>query len=151
MPQYTADVYQTSRYHLTRTGGQGTGVPRISNRNCPSSSAIMARLDRDRGWYRDRFADTPDNDFLWAAACQSMRKMVSREEDRDCEQDRILTRLLVKGLADAPNPVSGQMPRFVGTSPEMRRVSAIGERLLYRIEGIEGVVRIRYSYRAVRD
>jgi len=83
--------------------------------------------------------DLYDEDFLWGAAIQTAR-IQSDQRSSHPKRDRVLHRLLTLGVCDTPERfVEGESTRGrdVPTSLEMRHASAIGSRLLRRINVLE--------------
>jgi hypothetical protein len=104
----------------------------------PQLGRILDRViqENDNTWYSDPFYDCYDRDFLWVTSIQTVRRSGERET-RYAKRDRVLERLLYLGVADVPED-----GRDTPSSDVMRLTSSIGNRLLCRIEWLEGEVRI---------
>ena len=101
---------------------------------------MINRADaRGDDWYRDTARDLSIRDFVWWTRLQSARRMTQRA-DRYPTRDRVLERLLEEGIFDRAEGES----RNAGEEMSMAYSAAMTQRLLMRIEGLDGQVRTSY-------
>jgi len=149
MPRMSATKYRIHDVSVTRTEqGHYHHVRGHVFAQYPHSSTIIDRLDKPGSEYLDdKMDDLYDEDFLWGAAIQTARIQSNRRSSHP-KRDRVLYRLLTLGVCDTPERfVEGESTRGrdVPTSLEMHHASAIGSRLLGRINVLEREVGPRMS------
>jgi len=106
----------------------------------PNTATLINWVDaRGDDWYQDTARDLSLRDFVWWTRLQSARRMTQRAE-RYPTRDRVLERLLEEGIFDR---VEGET-RNTGAEFPMAYSAAMTQRLLMRIEGLEGQVRTPY-------
>jgi len=154
MPRISSTKYRIHDVSVTRTEvGRYRHVRGHVFAAYPHSSAIIDRLDKPGSEYLDdQMSDLYDEDFLWGAAIQTARLQSDRWV-RSPKRDKVLDRLITLGVRDTPERfVEGESSRGrdVPTSLEMRHASAMGSRLLARIDVLEREVGPRTSLGDVR-
>jgi len=114
----------------------------------PRPAEIIDRLDKPGSdFLDDRMGDLYNEDFLLGAAIQTAH-VQNEQQVRWPKRDRVLDRLITLGICNTPKKfVEGESTRGrdVPTSLEMRHASAIGSRLLDRINALEREVGHRTS------
>ena len=106
----------------------------------PDTATLINRVDaRGDDWYRDTARDLSLRDFVWWTRLQSARRVTQRAE-RYPTRDRVLERLLEEGIFDR---VEGET-RNTGEELSMAYSAAMTQRLLMRVEGLEGQVCTSY-------
>ena len=106
----------------------------------PDTATLINRADaRGDDWYRDTARDLSIRDFVWWTRLQSARRMTQRA-DRYPTRDRVLERLMEEGIFDRAEGES----RNTGEEMSMAYSAAMTQRLLMRIEGLDGQVRTSY-------
>jgi hypothetical protein len=109
---------------------------RTSPLSYPTPEEIVDRMDVEGNtWYVDVGEDLFLRDFVWQARMQTARRQEERSR-RFPGRDRVLERLITEGTFDRQDPDS------LVTSEEfaMAHASAMTQRLLMRIEFLEGEV-----------
>ena len=107
----------------------------------PSPATIALRMETGEDWYNDAGHDLHLVDLLFQSHIQTARRMFQRV-DRFPNQDRVLERLMAEGLFNRREPDHEHIA-------EMRAnwlLVALTERVLERVENIEGWVRISLSF-----
>ena len=106
----------------------------------PDTATLINRVDAGGDhWYRDTARDLSLRDFVWWTRLQSARRVTQRAE-RYPTRDRVLERLLEEGIFDR---LEGET-RNTGEELSMAYSAAMTQRLLMRIEGLEGQVCTSY-------
>jgi hypothetical protein len=111
----------------------------------PSPGSVIDRVDKEgNDWYRDRFSDLYLSDFIWAQAMVTARKQGERRE-RQPGRDRALEALIDRGISDRDAPEM----RNQTEETAMRHASAMSQRLLTRLEYLEGKVNQLVEHRCM--
>ena len=117
---------------------------RDSTRMCPhpypSPAAIALRMETGEDWYNDAGHDLHLVDLLFQSRIQTTCRM-SQQVDRFPNRDRVLERLMAEGLFNCREPDHEHIAEMRANWLSV----ALTERVLERVENIEGWVRISLS------
>ena len=106
----------------------------------PSPAAIALRMEGDGDWYNHASQDLHLIDLLFQSQIQTARHM-SQHVDRFPNWDRVLERLMAEGLFDRREPDHVYIVEMRANWLSV----VLTERVLERVENVEGQVRISSS------
>ena len=112
---------------------------RLYPRPYPSPAAIALRMESGEEWYTHAGRDLHLVDLLFQVRIQTARQM-SQRVDRFPNQDRVLERLMAEGLFNRREPNHEHIAEMRANWLSV----ALTERVLERVENIEGWVRISF-------
>ena len=112
---------------------------RLYPRPYPSPATIALRMETEEDWYNNTGHDLHLVDLLFQSRIQTARRM-SQRVDRFPNRDRVLERLMAEGLFDRREPDHEHIAEMRANWLSV----ALTERVLERVENVEGRVRISF-------
>ena len=116
---------------------------RMYPRPYPSPATIALRMETAEDWYNDAGRDLHLVDLLFQSRIQTARRM-SQRVDRFPNRDRVLERLMAEGLFNRREPDHEHIAEMRANWLSV----ALTERVLERVENVEGRVWIFLSFGA---
>ena len=125
--------------HSLASYDQARDSTRLYPHPYPSLAAIALRMESGEEWYTHAGRDLHLVNLLFQAHIQTARRM-SQRVDRFPNRDRVLERLMAEGLFNRREPDHEHIAEMRANWLSV----ALTERVLERVENVEGRVRISF-------